>query len=105
VVTSPGHIDSAGPAEVDPAIGWDRTTGTCTTSCHGPSRPVWTTTGGAVCGACHGIPPVSAGHTPDMKLTDCVHCHPGSVDANGYPIITNGPNGPTSEHINGHVDI
>lgn len=105
LTTSPGHLDSAAPAEVESAVGWDRTTGTCTVFCHGPSQPVWTTRGAAVCGACHGVPPVGSPHNPAMQLTDCVSCHPGSVDATGYPIVTNGPNGPTSEHINGHVDI
>lgn len=105
MITTVGHIDSPAPAEVNAEIGWDRTTATCTASCHGTSRPTWTSTGAAVCGACHGIPPNDASHTPTMQLSDCATCHPGSVDATGYPIITSGPNGPTSEHINGHVDL
>jgi hypothetical protein len=105
MISSIGHLDSAAPAEVASAIGWDRATGTCTAACHGSSRPVWTTTGAAVCGACHGVPPSDASHTAAMKLSDCATCHPGSVDRTGYPIVTDGPNGPTSEHINGHVDL
>jgi predicted CxxxxCH...CXXCH cytochrome family protein len=104
-IDDPGHIDSAAPAEVDVALGWDRASATCTAWCHGAARPTWTKTGEAVCGSCHGIPPADSAHAPDLKLTDCATCHPGSVDASGYPIVTNGPDGPTSEHINGHVDL
>lgn len=103
-VDSPGHIDSPGPAEVVASLGWDRTTQTCATaSCHGPARPRWTEAGQVSCGSCHGIPPVSPGgapHTPDMALTTCATCHPGTVDAFGNIIAT----GQSSEHINGVVD-
>jgi len=91
-----GHIDSAMPAEVEPALGWDRVTATCTTSaCHGSARPVWTTSGGAACGSCHGIPPATASHTPGMPLTSCASCHPTSVTPFGAP---------TGEHMDGDVD-
>jgi hypothetical protein len=36
-----------------------------------------------------------------MTLTSCVGCHPGTVDAFGNILVTNG----TSEHINGTVDL
>jgi predicted CxxxxCH...CXXCH cytochrome family protein len=95
---SPGHIDSAGPAEVVARLGWDRTTETCATaSCHGPARPRWTSTGEVSCGSCHAIPPVDASHTPGLPLTSCATCHPGTVDAFGNILVT-------SEHINGVVD-
>jgi predicted CxxxxCH...CXXCH cytochrome family protein len=101
-VTAVGHIDSEGPAEVVAALGWDRTTRTCATaSCHGASRPVWTSQGQVSCGTCHGIPPASAPHTPAMTVAACVSCHPGTVDSFGNIIVT----GQTSEHMNGIVDL
>ena len=36
-----------------------------------------------------------------MTLQTCATCHPGTVDAFGNIIVTNG----TSEHINGVVDL
>jgi predicted CxxxxCH...CXXCH cytochrome family protein len=101
-VDDAGHIDSGPPAEVDPILGWDRSSATCATWCHGAARPTWTKAGLAVCGSCHGVPPADSAHTPSMKLTDCATCHPGSVDANGYPIVDANNH---SEHINGHVDL
>jgi predicted CxxxxCH...CXXCH cytochrome family protein len=99
---SVGHIDTPAPAEVTASLGWDRTTQTCASaSCHGDGRPVWTSTGQVSCGSCHGIPPSDAAHTPAMPLTSCASCHPGTVDAFGNIIVTNG----TSEHITGHVDL
>jgi predicted CxxxxCH...CXXCH cytochrome family protein len=100
-IESPGHIDSAGPAVVDPSLGWDRTSQTCTTAwCHRASRPVWTSRGQVYCGSCHGVPPNDASHTPAMTLSTCVTCHPGTVDAFGNIVVNNG----TSEHIDGNVD-
>jgi predicted CxxxxCH...CXXCH cytochrome family protein len=100
-VTSPGHIDSAGPAQVAAGLGWDRTSETCASAwCHGPGRPRWTGSGEVSCGSCHGIPPSDASHTPGMPLTSCATCHPGTVDAFGNIIVT----GANSEHINGVVD-
>jgi predicted CxxxxCH...CXXCH cytochrome family protein len=100
-VDSPGHIDSAGPAEVIGSLGWDRTSQTCATAaCHGAGRPEWTSTGQVSCGSCHGIPPATPSHTPDLPLTSCATCHPGTVDAFGNILV----NGATSEHINGIVD-
>jgi predicted CxxxxCH...CXXCH cytochrome family protein len=101
-VDSPGHIDSLPPAEVTQGLGWDHNAQTCATSyCHGTARPVWTSSGQVVCGSCHGIPPASAPHTPAMTLTTCASCHPGTVDAFGSIIVTDGK----SEHINGRVDL
>lgn len=100
-VSSPGHIDSAGPAQVAAYLGWDRNAQTCATAwCHGPARPHWTRTDEVSCGTCHGVPPAIVPHTPDMTLTSCATCHPGTVDAFGNIIV----NGTNSEHINGVVD-
>lgn len=75
--SAPGHIDTALPAEVTPSLGWDRGSATCATAwCHGNARPVWTESGGAACGSCHGIPPATPSHTPQMNLTTCANCHP-----------------------------
>jgi len=104
-VDDPGHIDSLGPAEVNASLSWDRTAQTCTTSyCHGTSLPVWTATGGVFCGSCHGIPPEGGLHLPTMRLTDCVTCHPRTVDAFGKIVLTTGPGGTTSLHMNGIVE-
>jgi predicted CxxxxCH...CXXCH cytochrome family protein len=105
-VDDPGHIDSLPPAEVNASLSWDRTTGTCgTTNCHVASRPVWTAKGGVFCGSCHGIPPASAPHTPAMTLASCVTCHAQTVDAFGTILLTTGPDGTTSKHMNGVVDV
>ena len=124
-VTSAGHLDSLAPAEVTfgalastDAVGpraWDRTTGTCTNVyCHGagarlvaePSpdkvaTPRWTATAAQTtfCGACHGLPPSDADHTPAMQLTDCATCHPQSVGPFGNILVANG------RHINGQQDV
>jgi predicted CxxxxCH...CXXCH cytochrome family protein len=88
-VTSPGHIDTALPAEVVASLGWDRATQTCTTaSCHGSARPVWTEQGGATCGSCHGLPPATPSHDASMSLSSCAGCH-----------------SQWSLHINGVVDV
>lgn len=98
-----GHLDSAEPAEVVTALGWDRATATCTSSCHLSARPVWTDAGGAAaaCGTCHGLPPASAPHTGAMTLASCTICHP-SVDADGAIVF---PTPDTSEHMDGHLDL
>ena len=76
-VTAIGHLDAA-PAEVDPALGWNRSTETCTTWCHGVAQPRWTSHGDVVCGSCHGAPPADADHDPGMSITTCANCHAGN---------------------------
>lgn len=101
-----GHIDSPPPAEVNAFLSWDRASQTCGSSpCHGPARPVWTQKGGVTCGSCHGVPPSAAPHTASMKLTDCTRCHAATMDAFGTIILTSGPGGTTSKHMNGVVDV
>jgi predicted CxxxxCH...CXXCH cytochrome family protein len=96
-VTAPGHLH-AGPAAVVAALGWDRASQTCATAtCHGPGRPRWTSTGEVSCGSCHGVPPADASHAPDLALTSCATCHPGSVDAFGNILVP-------GEHLDGIVD-
>jgi predicted CxxxxCH...CXXCH cytochrome family protein len=107
-VDSPGHIDSAAPAEVEAALGWDRDQARCSTSwCHGQSAPSWTAVGQdqAVCGACHGVPPADANHEPGMNLTSCSGCHPRTVDAFGNILRTGSPGAEHSEHIDGSPDL
>jgi hypothetical protein len=61
--------------------------------------------GEAACGSCHGIPPTDGTHNPALRLSDCVTCHPRTVDAFGN-ILVSGPLGAqTSEHINGTIDL
>lgn len=96
-----GHIDTPLPAEVAPSLEWDRATATCASSqCHGDARPVWTTSATVACGTCHGIPPATPSHAPDLPLTSCVTCHPLSVTATGAIRLEGG----TSTHMNGLVD-
>ena len=105
-VGAAGHIDSALPAEVEASLGWDRDAQTCASAwCHGPSRPRWTETGTVACGTCHGSPPAAAPHTPAMPLTQCASCHPRTMTPAGTLILAPGPNGPTSEHMDGDVDL
>ncbi len=99
-IDSPGHIDSPLPV-VNATLTWDRNAQTCATSyCHGQSQPGWTAQGGVWCGSCHDIPPSDAPHTPAMTLQSCNACHPGTVDAFGNIIVSNG----SSEHIDGIVE-
>jgi predicted CxxxxCH...CXXCH cytochrome family protein len=108
-ISSPGHIDSAAPAEVTLLGGgtWDRDGATCESWCHGASRPVWTRVGqGEVaCGTCHGIPPAGAVHDPDLELTDCAGCHPDTVDQFGNILRAGPPGQETSHHMDGNVDL
>jgi predicted CxxxxCH...CXXCH cytochrome family protein len=126
-VGSPGHIDTALPAEVifsglSVAGGatptWDRAQATCSnTYCHGGGTtlledtapgllrtPVWTADQQIYCGSCHGVPPQDGTHDPGLTLTDCSGCHP-SVDDFGNIIITGPPDARTSEHLDGDVDV
>jgi len=87
---APGHLDSLLPAEVAPALGWERNSGTCGTAwCHDNARPVWTQSGGAFCGSCHGVPPATPSHTATMNLSSCASCHPASFE----------------KHIDGVLDV
>lgn len=100
-IVSPGHLDHAGPARVTASLGWDRASQTCGTAwCHGPARPRWTARGEVSCGSCHGVPPADGAHAADLPLTACATCHPGTVDAFGNILVTDG----ISEHLNGVVD-
>lgn len=101
-VTTPGHIDSADPAEVAVALGWNRSTETCATAwCHGDARPRWTEQGGAACGTCHGAPPSSPAHAGITSVAQCASCHPGVIDSVGNMLFANG----ASEHMDGDVDV
>ena len=110
-LASPGHIDSAAPAEVSfgglaRARGaqpvWQRASATCAgVYCHGSVTPSWS--GGpdeATCGTCHGVPPSDSSHVSTMTLRDCVTCHPRTVDGFGSILFNNG----MSEHIDGTID-
>lgn len=101
-----GHLDSPAPAEVEASLGWDGGSQTCGSAwCHGPARPRWTSRGQVTCGTCHGIPPADAAHAPGLPLSSCAGCHPRTVDAFGNILVTSGPGGLTSEHLDGNVDL
>jgi predicted CxxxxCH...CXXCH cytochrome family protein len=123
VVTSAGHIDQpfvqvfqagwSGIAASDGAMPtWDAAALTCrTTYCHGNGTklgadgaadlvraPTWTQgDSAAVCGACHGIPPVDSAHPPPLGLADCARCHPTTMNAQGG-LISGGT------HLDGVID-
>ncbi|HVE86850.1 MAG TPA: CxxxxCH/CxxCH domain-containing protein [Myxococcales bacterium] len=117
---APGHIDSALPAEVFPAVSgvgtlaradgaapvYDAARATCgSVYCHGAGTlaagdtaltripaPSWTGgTSQAVCGACHGIPPADTLHDPAFPLTYCSRCHGPSINTDGSIRITADP--------------
>jgi predicted CxxxxCH...CXXCH cytochrome family protein len=75
--------------------------------CHGnftngttANVPVWTGTGQAACGTCHGIPP--AGSHPTLTAgTACSGCHTGYTATAG----TNGGTVNLTNHVNGKVDV
>ena len=86
---------------------WDRTiTKKCAnTYCHGATlgggtakAPVWTTVDGSQmqCTSCHGAPPPSP--HPVSTLTQCVSCHPDTVNADGT--IKD-----ATKHVNGVLDV
>jgi predicted CxxxxCH...CXXCH cytochrome family protein len=115
----PGHIDHDLPAIVFPdgtsalarsggaKPSFDAASATCSDVwCHGGGglasdlsanvvrTPSWTGPP-VICGACHGIPPVDASHTPLMTLGQCADCHAASIDAKGTLL---------SHHLDGVVD-
>lgn len=115
-VTTPGHVDTAPPAELTfgplatedgAAPAWDRTVAECSnTYCHGSTlaigggtntTPTWTVVDGSesACGTCHGAPPPPP-HTP---LTVCRACHPDTVNAMDQIDVAGG------FHINGTVEF
>ena len=110
---SPGHVDGnptvtfAGLALTQGATPtWNLSAATCSsTYCHGAfdggnrATPVWT--GGSSqgsCGTCHGTPP-PAPH-PTAALTDCVGCHPDTMNADGTVI----PPAQGGKHLDGIVE-
>lgn len=98
-----GHLDAA-PAEVVGIAGgsYSADTKTCTgVGCHGGNAVTWTQGSSAiVCGSCHGVPPATGLHRPDMTLHDCVECHSPSIDELGVIKVVNGQ----SNHMNGRLN-
>ncbi|MCA9552844.1 MAG: hypothetical protein KC933_22610 [Myxococcales bacterium] len=108
-VTSPGHLDGDGMAELNfgglathDGANASYNGATCTAYCHGATlaggtntQPTWTSvgTGEAACGACHGLPPPA----PHPANPQCDTCHGAVVNAQ-LQIID------TSLHINGTVE-
>jgi predicted CxxxxCH...CXXCH cytochrome family protein len=133
--TDPGHLDSDLPAEVFPAdmvaeslatregatASYDLATGRCSdVYCHGGGaragrdptpgiNPTLSWTEGRAdevyCGSCHGAPPRDANHPAIIGPTDCVTCHPQSVDQFSRIRFTGPPDAPETTHLNGHVDL
>ncbi len=122
-----GHIDRTAGAEVvfsgtatadSAAPVYNRTSATCSNVyCHGNGTvlsqdtapgldrtPSWTTVGAATCGRCHGVPPVNGRH-PAATFTQCVNCHPRTVDGFANILVTGPAGARTSFHMNGVVDV
>jgi len=108
-VSSPGHMDGDGKAEVTfgqvagKASTLDAAAMTCTTWCHGNAAmggrnfaPLWTKVDGsqASCGSCHGAPP-PAPHPADPN---CAACHP-TMNPGSMTFLD------PSRHIDGVVDV
>jgi predicted CxxxxCH...CXXCH cytochrome family protein len=134
LVSEPGHIDSARPAEVFPDVegvgdlasadgatpSYDFEAGTCSNNyCHGNgdslSEDQWpgkvdvlnwdAPFTGVFCGSCHGVPPTIFPHQPTMGLARCTECHNATVDANGRILFEEVDGMRTSRHINGEIDV
>ena len=131
---APAHLDGDNVAEVFPMVEaftsrarargaepiWVRASATCSgVYCHGggPAQlgdgaaginrePLWTSVGSgqAACGSCHGMPPTTGFHNPDIELTECHLCHADTVDESGAIIISGAPGEEHSQHIDGTVD-
>ncbi len=100
-VTDPGHL-APSPAVVLSDVAWNRSTQQCATWCHGGLSPVWTTTGGATCGSCHGIPPQDHLLFQPVPTTiqSCSACHGKTIAPDGSFIFVNG----VTTHMNGVPD-
>jgi len=104
-VDSPGHADTALPAEV--VLGslaeqggrhaaYDPETRTCQNNyCHGGARAVWTEprSSNEACGTCHGLPPPA----PHPQSDNCFGCHGAVIDADRHFIAP-------QRHVDGVVD-
>ncbi len=93
-LTAPGQASAPDPA------GYDPSTGTCATACHGAGRsPPWTATTIA-CDGCHAVPPATAVHTglSGADLGACAGCHPATITSTGAIDAAGG------KHVNGMVD-
>jgi predicted CxxxxCH...CXXCH cytochrome family protein len=108
-VTSPGHVDQPGSPQVFPPgtstiaragggqPSFDPASGRCAgTWCHGAATPAWSDSNAPVCGSCHAIPPADGPHAATMMLSDCVTCHPKTMDATGQLL--------PAAHVNGVID-
>ena len=101
---SPGHADSAPPAEL--VFGALARTGARTPSydalarrcadtyCHGALSPIWTQAAAEPCGGCHGLPPP----VPHPQSERCAACHAAVVDAEQQIIAPD-------RHVDGRVDV
>ncbi|MBW2456068.1 MAG: CxxxxCH/CxxCH domain-containing protein [Deltaproteobacteria bacterium] len=101
---SPGHADTALPAEVEltglaalgdrsPAYGSN--TRTCAdTYCHGEATPEWTDprASAQACGSCHGMPPP----LPHPQRPNCWDCH-GEVIGEGLAFLA------PERHVDGEI--
>ncbi|MCG8606456.1 hypothetical protein MJD09_15915 [bacterium] len=59
------------------------------------ASPEWTNPEGAICGSCHGLPPI--GHNP-FELDACANCHGSVVDGTGSIVDK-------TKHVNGLLNV
>ncbi|MBI4704297.1 MAG: hypothetical protein HY744_24595 [Deltaproteobacteria bacterium] len=102
---SPGHVDSAAPAELAPGPvarqggrkpSYDPIAFRCAhTYCHGSDEPRWTAprSSAQACGSCHGLPP-PAPHPADVH---CERCHDEVMQA-GLSFAA------PARHVDGAID-
>ncbi len=100
---SPGHADTATPAEVsfgtvaqgggEPA--YDAVARRCAdTYCHGARSPIWTEPAQEPCGGCHALPPPA----PHPQSERCAACHGEVIDLDRHFIAP-------ARHVDGRVDL
>jgi predicted CxxxxCH...CXXCH cytochrome family protein len=105
-IDTPGHTDSAAPAEFVPGqvarLGgrepeYDAAANSCSeVYCHRSEQPVWVAprSSADACGTCHSLPPP----LPHEQVEDCERCH-GDVVAPGPDIVN------AALHVNGGLDV
>ena len=96
-------LSGSGQRSLPASLGtYDQASGTCATSCHGPTgSPAWSSTGSAACGTCHALPPATSTGHPAVTggPTACALCHPQTVKPDGTIDVAGGA------HVNGKVEV
>ncbi|WP_248341002.1 CxxxxCH/CxxCH domain c-type cytochrome [Anaeromyxobacter paludicola] len=92
-------LAGAGQASLPASLGsYDAASGTCSTYCHGPAQPAWSSSG-IQCGSCHAMPPPDPHPAVGSAPAGCAGCHSKTVLADGTIDIAGG------KHVNGVLDF